>query len=114
MKVPANVFDGLPRAIQQHPYLRFGLLQFVVGHAEERPVEKQFVVVANQPLVRACKTPRTRKFPDGQVASSITLAYRFLDDLPLAKEASEIGVRVNSTGHTVAIPHDGNVVLGLR
>ena len=78
------MFDGLPRAIQQHPYLRFGLLQFVVGHAEERPVEKQFVVVANQPLVRACKTPRTRKFPDGQVASSITLAYRFLDDLPLA------------------------------
>ena len=87
MKVPANVFDGLPRAIQQHPYLRFGLLQFVVGHAEERPVEKQFVVVANQPLVRACKTPRTRKFPDGQVAFATTIAYWLLDNLPLAKEA---------------------------
>ena len=62
VKVPADVFDGLPRAIQQHPDLQFGLLQFVVGHAEEVAAEKQFVVVANQPLVRACKTPRTRKF----------------------------------------------------
>ena len=108
------MFDSLPRAIQQHPYLRFGLLQFVVGHAEERPVEKQFVVVADQSLVRAFEASWTRKFPDGQVAFATTIAYWLLDNLPLAKEASEIGVRVNSTGHTMAIPHDGNVFLGLR
>ena len=80
MKVPAGVFDGLPRAIEQHPDLRFGLPQFVVRHAEERAVEEQLVVVANQPLVRARKPARPGKFPDGQVTSSVAIGDRLLDD----------------------------------
>ena len=58
-KIPADMFDGLPRAVEQHPHLRFGLPQFIVGHAEERTVEEQLVVVANQSFVRACKASRT-------------------------------------------------------
>ena len=113
-KVPADMFDGLPRAVEQHPYLRLGLPQFVVGHAEERAVEEQLVVVANQSLVSAREPPWAGKLPDGQVASSVAVGDRLLDDLALGQQRPEIGIRLYATGHAMAVPDDGNAVVRAR
>ena len=110
VEIPADVFDGLPRAIQQHPDLRLGLPQLVVGHAEERAVEEQLVFVSDQPLVRARQTPRTREFADGQMTLAVAIGDRLLDDLALGEQAPEIRVRVKAAGQPVAIPGDCNPV----
>ena len=68
MKVPADMFHGFPCTIEQHSHLWISLGQFVVGHSKEQSVKQQFVVVPNQPFMRACKTsraPNTRQWADG-------------------------------------------------
>ena len=108
MEVPADMLDGLPRTVQQHPYLRLGLPQFVMGHAEKGAVKEQFVFVADEPLVRAREPTGARKFTYGQMASTITSAYRLLDDLAFAQQAPERRVRADAAGHAVAVPGDRN------
>ena len=93
MKVPADVLEGFPSAIQQHPYLRIRLQQFVAGHSKESAIEACLVVVANQSLMRAGEAPRSAKPSYGLVASAIALACGLPGDFSFLRQTPEVGVR---------------------
>ena len=112
LEVPSRAFDGLPRTVQQHSYLRLRLSQFVVGHAEERSIEEQLVAVTNESFVGARQTPRSRELAYGTVAPAIASAYGFLDDFPFLQHVPEVGVRPDAARHAVAVSDDGDCIPG--
>ena len=110
MQVPAGPLERLPGAGQQQFHLWVHVLCFSQRHSKKPAIKKQFLSLAEQPLIGAGEPTWARKPADRSVPPAVPVHYGFLYDLPLAEQAPEVVIGSDSTRQAVTISYDGYVV----